>query len=209
MQRRSAAPTNTRVHSPPPLQQQSGSAHIKVEEKSALRRCPPADLSAPLAAARARAPRTSAATRPPAARTPPTWSSAARRRSRGAASTAWPRCISSWQRFSRALAQHGLEADDGYEAAMGDHSSIFIRSMSTDPGDDSEGGSAYEPDSSAATTESGSSAFSDAREEAAAEMDELQMSVTSSQDARALDELQRQSLGFLAHCPTGTRRSLW
>ena len=29
------------MHSPPPLQQRSGSAHIKVEEKSALRRCPP------------------------------------------------------------------------------------------------------------------------------------------------------------------------
>ena len=51
VQRRSTTTANTSTHSPPPLQRKIGFALIKLEEMSALRRCPPALLSVRLAVA--------------------------------------------------------------------------------------------------------------------------------------------------------------
>ena len=51
-QRSSAAPEPIRRLQLPSFQQRIGSAHIKLEEKSALRRCPPALLAVHLAVAR-------------------------------------------------------------------------------------------------------------------------------------------------------------
>ena len=51
VQRRSTTTANTCTHFPPPLQRKISSALIKLEEMSALRRCPPALLSVHLAVA--------------------------------------------------------------------------------------------------------------------------------------------------------------
>ena len=51
VQRRSTTTANTRVHFPQRLQRKISSALIKLEEMSALRRCPPALLSVHLAVA--------------------------------------------------------------------------------------------------------------------------------------------------------------